>query len=195
MRSVSVKRLRLFVAADLPGEVRERIASAAEAARTLEGARWVKAENLHLTLKFIGDYEEDKLERLREEVAAAAALCTGFTAALGGCGAFPSHSRARVLWLGMARGEEEAAATARKLDSRLERLGVKREERPFRGHLTLARLRIPSDCSSWLEGLEERLKDLRDMDFEVGEIVLYRSILGPQGPTYVPVERAPLKGS
>ncbi len=191
---MSGEDLRLFVAADIPPETKEVIASAVQGQRgVLPGARWVNPHNLHLTLKFIGEYPQEGLQRLSNEIKATAELCATFTAALGGCGAFPAPGRARVIWVGMSAGEEEAAAVARKLDARLERAGVKRENRPFRGHITLARLKRPEGCAGMLHDLEELLGGLRDIIFKVNEVVLYRSILRPQGPEYVALERLPLK--
>jgi RNA 2',3'-cyclic 3'-phosphodiesterase len=192
---VSGSRIRLFVAVDIPDKVRETISSAVNAVKPeTEGMRWVEPCNLHLTMKFIGEYEEGKLEELSAEVRETSRLCRGFEACLGGCGTFPSPRKARVIWLGMSRGGEEAGKVARKLDARLEKVGVKREDRPFRSHLTLARRRQPADCSTLLDNLSEGLKDLEDMGFEVGDVVLYRSILGPQGPRYIELERMELKG-
>ena len=189
----SAEKLRLFVAMDIPPEARELLSETIEAFRgEIEGARWVKAENLHLTLKFIGEYEKEGLERLSHEIRVTAERCHGFEAALGGCGAFPSQRKARVLWVGMHAGAEDAGAVARKLDSRLEKVGIKRENRPFRGHLTLARMKRPLDCSSYLESMREKLEGLQDIIFEVGEIVIYRSVLSPQGPTYKALERVGL---
>lgn len=190
---MSAERMRLFIALDIPEEARSLLAAIVEEHRgDLPEARWVKAENLHITLKFIGDYEEEKLDRLSNEIRKTAALGSSFRAALGGCGGFPSSRKARVLWVGMRDGQEEAAVMAGKLDSRLEKAGVERESRPFRGHLTLARLRRPLDCSSLLERMEEESKPLTDMFFEVREMTLYRSILGPGGPTYVSLEKIAL---
>jgi 2'-5' RNA ligase len=193
---MSAERLRLFVAMDISGDARELLSETIESFRhRIEGARWVKAQNLHMTLKFIGDYGEEGMERLSNEIRATAERCRAFRAALGGCGAFPSPGKARVLWVGMHEGGEEAGAVARKLDSRLEKVGIKRENRPFRGHLTLARMKRPGDCAAYLEDMGDRLEGLRDMVFDVGEIVLYRSVLSPQGPTYTALERAGLKGT
>jgi 2'-5' RNA ligase len=193
---MSGERWRLFVAADIPGEIRELLAATM---KRLQGesinARWVKPENLHLTLKFIGEYEEEGIERLAHEIGKAAERSRPFRAALGGCGAFPSRRKARVIWVGMSGGVEEAAAVARKLDARLEKVGVKREERQFRGHLTLARLRQPQDCTDVLAGMFGMLVGLQEMSFQVAEIALYRSILKQQGPTYVGLERVALGGA
>lgn len=190
---MSANKLRLFIAFDIPEEARSLLAAIVEKHKEeFPEARWVKAENLHLTLKFIGDYEEEKLDRLSNEIRKTAASGSSFRAALGGCGGFPSSRKARVLWVGMRNGQEEAALMAGKLDSRLDKVGVKRENRPFKGHLTLARLRRPLDCSSLLEKMEEELKPVSDVFFEVKEMTLYRSILGPGGPTYVSLEKVAL---
>lgn len=190
---MGAERWRLFVALDIPEEVRDFIRDAtAEVRENASLARWVPPENLHLTLKFIGEFDARDIKRLEREVLAVARKADPFVASLGGCGAFPGAGKARVLWVGMRRGEEEAAALARKLDAGLERVGVKREERPFRGHLTLARMRRPADCTGLLEDLKGRICGLEDMDFRVCEVTLYRSILGPQGPRYQPLLEAVL---
>ncbi len=192
---MSGEKMRLFVAADIPGDVRELLASAVQGIRGEElGARWVRLENLHLTLKFIGDYEKDEMDRLSNEVRATAQRCEPFEALLGGSGAFPSPRRARIIWVAVSSGVREAEAVARKLNARLEKVGVKKEERAFRGHLTLARLRQVRDCTAMLAGVEGRLEGLRDMPFRVDEVVLYRSILKPEGPVYSVVERMALGG-
>lgn len=191
---MSGERMRLFVAFDIPEKAREILSGVADAKREeLAGARWVRPENLHLTLKFIGEYREDDLGRLSQEIRAAAERCPSFTAALGGCGAFPSRRKARVIWVGLSEGADEAGHVARKLDARLEKVGIKREPRPFRGHLTLARLKRPGDCTEGLEGIEAMLEELEKIPFVIGEVTLYRSILGPQGPKYTVLERIPLK--
>jgi 2'-5' RNA ligase len=190
-----VDKMRLFVAMDVPDEIKGVISTALAGLKSrVEGVRWVKTENIHLTVKFIGDYEERKLDRLVDEVRKAALRSPRFTALLGGCGAFPSPKKARVIWVDMHKGGEEAAVVARKVDSRLGKIGVKRENRPFRSHLTLGRLKRPKDCSDMLDDMEEDLEELAKMPFDVHEIVLYRSILSSKGPTYVPLQHIELGG-
>ncbi|MDY6794220.1 MAG: RNA 2',3'-cyclic phosphodiesterase [Actinomycetota bacterium] len=185
-----MNKIRLFVAVDIPGEIRDVLGDLIEDnKKTAEGARWVRPENLHLTLKFIGNQDENRLERLRSEVRTAAERSRAFTVLLGGCGAFPSPYKARVIWVGMESGIEEARNVAGKLDSRLAKAGVEHEKRQFRGHLTLARLKRPSNCSSLLEDMADGLRDLSHMPFRVDEIVLYRSTLGSEGSTYTVLER------
>ncbi|OFW56023.1 MAG: 2'-5' RNA ligase [Candidatus Solincola sediminis] len=188
------RKIRLFVAMDIPDDIRGLLSdSMTELEGTLSRARWVKAENLHLTLKFIGYLEREKFEKLSAEVCKAAERAPGFRARFGKPGAFPTQRRARVMWIGMEEGSEEARKIAMKLDARLEKLGVKREKRPFAGHLTLARLKEPIDCADYLENLGNRLEGLENMPFDVREITLYESILSSKGPTYDPLERVQLK--
>jgi len=190
-----VDKMRLFVAVDVPDEIKEVISNALEGLRSgVEGVRWVKPENIHLTVKFIGDYEERKLDRLVDEVRKAALRSPRFTALLGGCGAFSSPRKARVIWVDMREGGEGAAVVARKVDSRLGKIGVKRENRPFRAHLTLGRLKRPKDCSDMLDRLDDDLEELSEMPFDVQEIVLYRSILSSEGSTYVSLQHIELGG-
>lgn len=192
---MSGSNIRLFVAVDIPDETRETIAAAAAELRDeMTAARWVSPENLHLTLKFIGYYPEDRLDRLARELRESGGRCTSFTAALGECGAFPSARSGRVIWVGLSQGTEGAGAVAGKIDSRLEKLGVKREGRPYRGHITLARMRQPGNCEAVVDRLSSSLEELRHRPFEVDEIVLYRSILRPQGPQYVALEKMALGG-
>jgi len=187
--------LRLFVAADIPADARGLIAAGVEKSRgKMPVARWVKAENLHLTIKFIGAYPEEDVGGLSNELRESGGRCAPFEAAMGGCGAFPSARRGRVLWVGMTQGVDGAEAVARKLDARLEKVGIEREGRPFRGHITLARLKQPRDCEAVLGDLGADLAGLPALTFMVDEIVLCRSILGPQGPTYIAMERIALGG-
>jgi 2'-5' RNA ligase len=192
---MSDSNIRLFAAADIPDQARELVTSAVGKSRgNIPVARWVEPENLHLTLKFIGAYPQEALGRLSNELRETGGLCAPFEAALGGCGAFPSSRKARVIWVGMSQGVEGAAAVTRKLDARLEKVGVEREGRPFRGHITLARLKQPRDCEVALDRLSEDLVGLQAMTFMVDEIILFRSILEPQGPTYIVLERIALGG-
>jgi 2'-5' RNA ligase len=187
--------LRLFVALELPSFLRGQVAALLGGDIGVEGrVRWVREENLHLTLKFIGGVEESRLRAVESEIEKAVSRVPPFEARLGGCGVFPGPTKGRVIWLGMEEGRESAGKLAARLDSRLSRVGVKREARPFRGHLTLARIKPPSDCTVWLKEAEEKLRGLSLPPFQVREVVLFRSILHAEGPEYVPLKRFALGG-
>ncbi len=126
--------IRLFVAIELPEEIRRRLASMSGG---VPSARWVPEENLHLTLRFIGETPEDRLA----DIAAALAAVRGapFEMTLSGVGHFESRRRVRVLWAGIEPNAELAALHDR-VESALVRAGLEPEGRKFSAHVTLARL-------------------------------------------------------
>ncbi|MCP4004034.1 MAG: RNA 2',3'-cyclic phosphodiesterase [bacterium] len=180
--------LRTFIAVPLPESVRDSAAEALADARVALGerARWTPAENLHLTLKFLGDVDRDQLPKLIQRLQAKLAGVAVFEAALGGLGAFPNAREASVLWLGVTTGLSDLAKLARKVDAASKVVGVAREKRPFRAHLTLARLRTPERVDV------ERMKAPEEVPFRVEQVILYESRLSPDGARHVPLAHLPL---
>lgn len=132
---------RAFVAVFPPPEVQQAALEAAlEAGRSLgDRIRWTRSENVHLTLKFLGDVPEEKLDDVS---AALRGLCAGhapFDSSISGFGAFPNARRARILWAGV--GSEAIVALAADIDAAFEPLGFERERRPYVPHATLGRVR------------------------------------------------------
>lgn len=168
--------IRLFVALDFPVEIRERLAGLGGG---VPGARWTDAENLHLTLRFIGEVPDDQLadvDRALAEIAAPA-----FDLVLDGVGVFGSGRNARVLWAGVERNEA-LAHLQHKVESALVRAGIPAEERKFSPHVTLARLRdAPQDRIGRFiadRGL------FRAGPIRIGHFTLYRSHLGKGAAVY-----------
>lgn len=178
-----VVAVRLFVAVPLTDTARLRIAHAlgAGAPRGLPG-RVVRPENWHVTVRFLGEVGETEGD-LVVDALDRADLGPGFRVRWAGLGAFPRPSRATVLWLGTDRGETELAGLACRIESALEGAGFAPEDRPFRGHLTLSRIRPHQDVTP-LVGSVEHL----DVEMPVERVVLYRSHLGPGGARYEEVE-------
>ena len=144
--------MRLFLAVFPPPAVREAVFAAAEPLRrTGAGVSWVKAENLHYTMRFLGEVGEDGARRAAEAAVEAAAVEPAFEAVLGSFGAFPNPARARVIWVGMATGAEALKSLAAALEQALRRRGFDRADKPFAAHLTLGRVRDPR--ASWSEAL------------------------------------------
>ncbi len=180
--------VRAFLAVELSEDVQGEIARAAEPLREIApgDARFVPPDNLHLTLKFLGNLETQNLPRLLRGALPRLAKAEPFEIELGGFGAFPSARAARVLWVGVSEGVVQLARLARGLEAAASRVGVERERRPYRGHLTVARLREPAEVP--IVGLEgpSGLKVL------VREVVLFRSDLSQTGARYSPMARIPL---
>ncbi len=185
--------IRSFIALDLPREARGALG---ELQTRLKGARapvsWVKPDNVHLTLKFLGSMPEDALPGIMIALEQVASQTEPFSLRPEGCGAFPSMKRIRVVWVGLAGSQNALLDLQRRTEDAIAALGLPREERPFKPHLTLGRIRD----GRHLEGLQDGLLNSRAFvaeAFDVTEMVLYKSGLRPEGVHYTPLCRAKFK--
>lgn len=180
------KPLRLFVAIEVPLEVRELLASAVAPWReTHPRARWVPRQNQHVTMKFLGATWPRLVAWVKEVVGEAAGVAKPFESRIEGLGAFPSARRARVLWAGLEDPEGRFAALAALLDEALSK-EFEREKRAFTAHLTIARFEPQVE----LEGLDG--SSLVSEPFPVNRLVLFRSHLQRPAPVYEPLGEYPL---
>lgn len=168
--------IRLFVALDLPDDVRRRLAGLGGG---VPGARWTEPESLHLTLRFIGEVPEDQATDI--DAALAEIQAPGFDLTLDGVGVYGSGRNARVLWAGVERNEALGHLQA-KVESALVRTGLPAEERRFSPHVTLARLKDASH-DRIARFLGERGL-FRAGPFPVDHFTLYRSHLGKTAAVY-----------
>ena len=179
--------MRLFVAVDLPATAKDELERAIERLRpSMPDAKWVPCDNIHLTLSFLGEVGEERVDDVVGALRDAAASIRPFGAHLAGSGAFPSARRARVLWVGLASDQDHPAALAGAVAGALEPLGFPREARAWTAHLTLARLRTPRDVSGLLP------IPVEPNGIDVTEVTLFRSRLARPAPRYEPVARVPL---
>lgn len=182
--------VRSFLALEIPAEVREALTALQQALRReLPGARWVRPEGVHLTVKFLGERPETEVMELAAGLAPRLARLGAVTVGLAGTGLFPSESRPRVAWVGGRA--EGAAAVVREVEDAAVALGWKPEARPWSLHLTLARLRRPWPRRAVDEFLAVGRK-LRLEPFRCDELVLFRSTLSPGGARYDVLSRMPL---
>jgi 2'-5' RNA ligase len=183
--------VRAFVAVPLPQDVRAGISSVAGTlARELPEVRWSrKEENLHVTIKFLGQMAEERLPELGAALGITIGELPRFEVAVRGMGAFPSERQANVIWAGIHDARRGLAGIAAAVEGVAERFGVAREQRPFRAHVTVGR------CKG--RGVDARaaLRAFVDQTFgavDVSEVHLYESRLGGDGSTYVLRSRAEL---
>ena len=174
--------MRLFVALDIPEIVRESLAKLARQLRdTCPGARWVRIEGAHVTLKFIEETPPDRAELIRSalrHMPASGPIELHFA----GLGFFPDLRRPRVFWAGIEAGASLRALAA-SIETRLEPLGIPREPRDFHPHITLARF----DSPKGLEPLRAAVEKLGVPEFGrilARELYLYRSVLKRGGAEY-----------
>lgn len=173
--------MRCFVAVPLPDPVREVVASLVERLRPrLPPARFVRPGQLHLTLRFFPDLDGAAVARAAAAVRRGAADTRPFAVSLGDLGAFPDPGRARVVWLGLREGAGALAGLHARIAAGLTEAGLPVEDRPFRPHLTLARMVRPSALALPVPGVAAG-----DASFSANEVVLFESVLGPGGATHM----------
>jgi 2'-5' RNA ligase len=184
--------VRLFVAVRLPDEVRRALGAAIDQLRTVaRGVSWVASENLHITLKFLGEVDAGIVESLDSALAGAATGVPAFPLEVRGLGAFPTAKRPRVVWAGIGAGAEPLAALAGRVNAALARLRFPPDDRPFSGHITLGRVREPQRDQALASALEHA-GDRVFGRLAVADVVLVRSDLSPNGARHTPVQAFPL---
>ena len=184
--------VRAFVAAQLDEAVRTALGVQLERLRlAAPRVAWVPAQNLHVTLRFLGGVEADTLPRVTRALEALAAEARPFELAVGGLGAFPTAACARVIWAGLSDGRAAVARLAERVEATLAPVGFEPEARPFSPHITLGRVRAPRPDPR----LEAALADGAALDFgrvRVDTVWLMRSELGAGGARYSAITAVPL---
>jgi RNA 2',3'-cyclic 3'-phosphodiesterase len=185
--------MRLFLALDIDAAIRERIARFVEGVREFApDARWVRAESLHITLKFIGEKPQEWVDGLKQSLPSVHGA--PFDVALRSYGFFPSPTAPRVFWIGIS-APDALAKLASDIDHVTAQLGIPREEHAFSPHLTLARggktgaprWQPPDRTNTKFKRLQEKLVALAAPEFgtmTAREYFLYQSKLGPGGSQY-----------
>jgi len=173
--------MRLFTGIELPDPIRERLERLLMHLRPAAHLKWSPVYNLHLTLKFIGEWPEQKLPQL-EEALRSIPLRKPFLAELKGLGWFPNAHHPRVFWVGLQAGDG-LNGLVQDTEAALAPLGIAKEDRDFAAHLTLARIKDPVP----LESLRKAIAQLESQEFgsfDADRFCLYRSQPGSAGSIY-----------
>jgi len=178
---------RIFVAIRINPEIAlMNMISSIQAGLSKESIKWTEPENLHITLAFPGDTEESVIKRLKSSLRENCPGSGSFELIVGGAGVFKSLSDPNVLWIGIEPSEKLTELNLLVLRC-LEESGIVLEKRPFRPHLTIGRIRSLSQGSG-LKDLLEMYRGVELQKAQVGEIIMYESILLKTGAVYKPLE-------
>jgi RNA 2',3'-cyclic 3'-phosphodiesterase len=187
------KRIRTFIAVELSPAVVARAVSLVELLRPAgTDVKWVESQNMHLTLKFLGDVREEDTVDVCRVVTKTAAEFEPFEIALGGAGAFPNSRRPRTLWIGVEQGVKELTNLQTAVERALAKRGFPKEGRAFHPHLTIGRVREGGPAMAELGQLIDGQAEFAAGASTVRELVVFASYLSKTGPTYEPLARAPL---
>jgi len=155
-----------------------------------DGISWTRPASIHLTLKFLGEVDEGRIEEIGRALEGAAFSTPPFTVTANRVGAFPSLKAPRVIWAGI-EDSAELAALQKRIDEALSTLGFEPEQRAFRPHLTICRVKSPSEGRALGRTISETAPEL-DERWTAASFALYRSVLGSGGARYTVLKRIEL---
>ncbi|MBN1621091.1 MAG: RNA 2',3'-cyclic phosphodiesterase [Endomicrobiales bacterium] len=177
--------MRLFIALNIPDDLKNKIADVQNnLKRSLSDVKWVGQRNFHLTLKFLGETPEEKVNDIISSLTNAVSNYGKFQVAFCGTGVFPDIHRPRVVWIGIREGKEKLEALADKIEEEMFLLDFPKEKRKFSAHLTLGRVKSQKNKYSLIKKVIANEKTEAG-SHDVLSIDLMQSILHPQGPEYI----------
>jgi 2'-5' RNA ligase len=182
-----METLRTFIALDMPPEIKVALEKYVQPLKSLRGrVSWVKPQNLHLTLKFLGDTPADRIDEIAAALQEAASSAAPFSAAVSDSGVFPNDEHPRVLWIGINEKSGTLLKLAQDLDTRMQQFGFAKEKRFFAPHLTIGRAK-DAHLAEIVRALKE--KPFAAMPAQFQEIIFMRSELHPAGSIYTPLRK------
>ncbi len=179
--------IRSFLAIELPEPILRKIGEVQGGLKSSRAdVRWTNPLTIHLTLKFFGNIEESRIDPISESIEKPVRNTSAFSLKVRGVGAFPHLKNPRVIWIGLVDEREALISLQRQIEACLEKIGFPIEDRLFRPHLTLGRMK----SSRGKEALGERMERVREEEFgsfQVEKVILFKSDLRPTGPIYTPL--------
>lgn len=187
---MSNNTLRTFIAFQLPEPAVSHLRKVQQGFQS-HGfrARWVRPENIHLTLKFLGDTDPADLDRISGAMTDVAGHAAPFSLTAKGVGVFPGIKRPRVIWAGLTGQTDQVFKIQKELEQNLEKIGFPPEKRSFKAHLTIARIKGSIDSKQLFDLMETYAKWTSE-PFSVDRIILYKSELKPTGAVYTELNHA-----
>jgi 2'-5' RNA ligase len=172
--------MRTFLAVEIPEQTRKSITGFVEAEKKDLPVKWVARENLHVTMKFLGEIDEKQKDGIAETVQSVCTHWKHFDIRLGRVGCFPHPAKPRVLWIGVDTGSDDLIRLEQTIDDELTKLGFEKDRR-FHPHVTIGRVKKPCSVESVLA------RAYTSGSFPVTRVTFFKSTLKPEGPVYTPL--------
>jgi len=189
--------MRAFIAIELPEKIKNSLAVLQEKLKSSQAdVKWVEKNNIHLTLKFLGEVDENKISEVTTSLNKIALHTPSYQAIISSLGGFPKIDYPRVIWAGIGNGDQETKNIAKLIEENLEKIGFAKEERAFASHITLGRTRSGKNQKKLGELLKKmQVESSIAENFKVDKITLFKSQLSPKGPTYQAIKELSLKNT
>lgn len=182
-----MEKIRTFIAIEIPEDIKKKIATLIDGLKErLPDVSWVKPSTLHITLKFLGSVEKERIEPIERTLEKIGSETSPFELVIADVGGFPSLRAPRVLWIGV-RHSPELSLLYERVEKGLEGHGFEPEHRPFKPHLTLCRIKKEAQRAKLSRELE-RIKPAICESFVADGIILFKSELNPRGAIHTPLK-------
>lgn len=187
--------MRAFFCLEIPKRIQNEMAKLSEEISQPAYVKWVNSENLHITLKFLGEIESGQLPKIKETAHEVTTQLSGFDMNIDKLGSFPSQSYPKVVWLGSSSEPKKIHRLHDRLETDLENMGFSREDRDYVPHVTLGRTKEKNDRK--IKDFGKKIGSFsmdKCWNVKVDELTLMKSDLRRSGPVYTPVVKLPLNG-
>ena len=184
------EKIRVFIAVPVPEEIKNNIANSQEILKQKfdnDKIKWVKANLMHITIKFLGDIETAMIPDMKKMVQKSIADANRFKLSVKKIGVFPGIRKPRIIWAGIEQDVGKLVDIHEKINENINVLGFKKESKGLTPHITLARVKHKPINSKILKQVIEESQRLFLGEFQVNNIILYKSELYPTGPLYTPL--------
>lgn len=189
--------MRAFIAIDPPQEIKNYLADIqTKLKKSNADVKWVKPQNIHLTLKFLGEIDDTKLHKIIDILNGISLNHAGFFMRTAHVGAFPRIQSPRVIWVGIDKGNDRITSIVHELEEKIEKIGLPKEEKSFSSHITIGRTKSSLNrekLSGLLNNAAHEGLATNFPEFFVPNIILFKSVLTPQGPVYETLKEFNLK--
>ena len=187
--TTGMEKIRVFICFELPTEVSHSVRDLIHYLKTFgRGVRWVHHDGIHLTLKFLGEIDSQRIKDVAAVVEKVAKNYAPFALKLAGKGAFPDFKRPRVFWIGIRETADTIHRIQQDLENELETVGFPKDKRQFSPHLTLGRVKF-NDPTVHKIALELERMHVEEIEFSMDHIVIMKSDLHPNGAIYTPLRK------
>lgn len=186
--------MRAFIAVELPTDIRRALAHLqSQLAQARADVKWTEEENLHVTMRFLGEITESQRQGIEEKLRSVASHHHVTAVQLTGVGAFPSIASPRIVWVGIGEGKDTLTTIAGEIEQGVVSLGFPKADHPFGAHVTLGRVRSPKNRAQLVETMRQAAWESPE-PFTATHLTLFQSTLTASGARYTILARFPLKG-